>query len=470
MSRLDLLRRLGYYSRSEIPEFILNPLINIKGNSMARQFISFITLFLLFSGNVNAQDAVLGNELESLIATVEEQVIEWRRDIHEHPELGNREFRTAALVADHLRSLGIEVETEVAHTGVVGLLKGGKPGPVVLLRADMDGLPVTERVDIPFASKVTTVFNGQETGVMHACGHDTHVAILMGVASVLAAVRDKIPGTIKFVFQPAEEGPPEGEDGGAELMVREGVLSNPEVDVAFALHISSKLEVNTISYTPGGTYASADDFRIRVRGQQTHGAYPWNGVDPIVTSAHIITALQSIVSREMMLTENAAIVTVGMIRGGLRSNIIPEEVEMLGTIRALDPADRLKLHASVRRIAENTARSFGAAAEVTIPVTTAYPVTYNDPELTAFMVPVLQDVAGAENVQQVKAEMGAEDFSFFAEIVPGFYITLGGRPADVAEEDAADHHTPDFYIDDSGLVLGVRAMTAMALHYMKTNQ
>ncbi|MFN2373030.1 MAG: M20 family metallopeptidase, partial [Cyclonatronaceae bacterium] len=270
-------------------------------------------------------------------------------------------------------------------------------------------------------------------------------------------------------FQPAEEGPPEGEEGGADLMVKEGVLSNPDVDVAFALHISSKLEVNTISYTPGGTYASADDFRIRVHGEQTHGAYPWNGTDPIVASAHIITALQSIVSREMQLTENAAIVTVGMIRGGLRSNIIPEEVEMLGTIRALDPADRLKLHASIRRIAENTARSFGATAEVTIPVTTAYPVTYNDHDLTDFMVPVLQEVAGADNVHHVKAEMGAEDFSFFAEIVPGFYITLGGRPSDVAEEDAADHHTPDFYIDDSGLILGVRAMAAMALHYMNTH-
>ena len=437
---------------------------------MVCRIMCFVALLILLNSNVMAQNPVLSDDLESRISNYEAQVIEWRRDIHQHPELGNREFRTAALVAEHLRSLGIEVETEVAHTGVVGLLKGGKPGPVVLLRADMDGLPVTERVDVPFASRVTTVFNGQETGVMHACGHDTHVAILMGVASVLAEVRDEIPGTIKFVFQPAEEGPPEGEEGGAEMMVKEGVLSNPDVDAAFALHISSKLEVNTISYTPGGTYASADDFRIRVHGEQTHGAYPWNGTDPIVASAHIITALQSIVSREMQLTENAAIVTIGMIRGGLRSNIIPEEVEMLGTIRALDPADRLKLHASVRRIAEYTARSFGATAEVTIPVTTAYPVTYNDHDLTAFMVPVLQEVAGADNVHHVKAEMGAEDFSFFAEIVPGFYITLGGRPSDVAKEDAADHHTPDFYIDDSGLILGVRAMTAMALHYMNSNR
>jgi amidohydrolase len=437
---------------------------------MARVIMCFIAFFILFNSNINAQNPVLSDDLESLIANIEAQVIEWRRDIHQHPELGNREFRTAALVAEHLRALEIEVETEVAHTGVVGLLRGGKPGPVVLLRADMDGLPVTERVDLPFASRVTTVFNGQETGMMHACGHDTHVAILMGVASALAEVRDEIPGTIKFVFQPAEEGPPEGEDGGAELMVREGVLGNPDVDAAFALHIDSKLEVNTISYTPGGTYASADDFRIRVHGEQTHGAYPWDGTDPIVASAHIITALQSIVSREMQLTENAAIVTVGMIRGGLRSNIIPEEVEMLGTIRALDPADRLKLHASVRRIAENTARSFGATAEVTIPVTTAYPVTYNDHDLTAFMVPVLQEVAGADNVHHVKAEMGAEDFSFFSQIVPGFYISLGGRPADVAKEDAAAHHTPDFYIDDSGLILGVRAMTAMALHYLNSNK
>jgi len=416
------------------------------------------------------QAPALGERLDAGIAAVEPQVIAWRRDIHQHPELGNREFRTAGLVADHLRSLGIEVRTEVAHTGVVGVLRGGRPGPVVLLRADMDALPVTERLDLPFASNVTTEYNGQEVGVMHACGHDTHVAILMGVATVLAEMRDEIPGTVKFMFQPAEEGAPEGEDGGAELMVREGVLAEPDVDAAFALHIWSKGEVGNVFYTPGGAFASADAFRIVVRGQQTHGGYPWNGTDPIVISAQIVTALQTIVSREMKLIDGASVVTVGMIRGGVRSNIIPEEVEMVGTIRALDPEHRKEIHERVRALATGIAGSMGGSAEVTIPVGMAYPVTYNDPGLAAEMVPVLQAVAGEDRVHLTPAETGAEDFAFVAEKVPSFYIQVGGRPADVAEEDAPDHHTPEFFVDDSGLGLGVRAMTAMALHYLRTHR
>ncbi len=412
----------------------------------------------------------LSRQLESRIAAVDAQVIAWRRDIHQHPELGNREVRTARLVADHLRSLGIEVQTEVAHTGVVGILRGGRPGPVVLLRADMDGLPVTERVDLPFASKVTAEYNGQQVGVMHACGHDTHVAILMGTATVLAGMRDELPGTVKFMFQPAEEGAPEGEDGGAELMVREGILTNPDVDAAFALHIWSKGEVGHIFYTPGGTFASADAFRIVVHGTQTHGGYPWNGTDPIVISAQIVTALQTIVSREMKLIDAASVVTVGTIRGGVRSNIIPEQVEMVGTIRALVPEHRQKIHERVRALATGIAESMGGSADVTVPVGLGYPVTYNDRDLTAEMVPVLEAVVGADRVVLTPAETGAEDFAFVADEVPGFYIQLGGRPADVAEEDAADHHTPDFFIDDSGLGLGVRAMTAMALHYMRARQ
>lgn len=431
---------------------------------------ALFVLLVAVPGTARAQAPVLDAQTEARIEAVEPQVVAWRRDIHQHPELSNREFRTAALVADHLRALGIDVQTEVAHTGVVGLLRGGRPGPVVALRADMDGLPVTERVDIPFASRVTTTYNGEEVGVMHACGHDTHVAILMGVAEVLAAMRDELPGTVKFIFQPAEEGPPEGEEGGAELMIKEGALTNPDVDAAFALHISSDGEVGHLFYTPRGMWASADDFRIRVQGRQTHGAYPWNGVDPIVTSAQIINALQTIVSRQMQLTHNAAVVTIGKIQGGVRSNIVPEEVEMVGTLRALDPDDRQALHRKVRQIATNVAESMGATAEVTIPLTTAYPVTYNDPELTAQMVPVLEAVAGAEHVHQVPAQTGAEDFAFFSERVPGFYIRLGGRPAAVAPADAPAHHTPDFYVDDSGLGLGVRAMTAMALHYLRTNQ
>jgi amidohydrolase len=417
----------------------------------------------------HAQSAALTAEFQRRIAAIEPKVVAWRRDIHEHPELGNREFRTAKLVADHLRALGIEVQTGVAHTGVVGILRGGRPGPVVLLRADMDGLPVTERVKLPFASKVRATYNGQDVGVMHACGHDTHVAILMGTAEVLAGMKSEIPGTVKFVFQPAEEGAPNGEEGGAALMVKQGVLANPKVDVAFALHIAAKSEVNNIFYTPGGTAASSDDFRILVKGKSTHGAYPWNGVDPIVTAAHIVTALQTIVSRQMELTQNASVVTVGKIQGGVRNNIIPEEVEMIGTIRSLHPDDRARLHERVRRVATNVAEGMGATVEVEIAKNTAYPVTFNNVALTTAMVPALQAVAGADRVHLVRAETGAEDFSFIAEKVPGFYINLGGRPANVPEAQAADHHTPDFFVDDSGLGLGVRAMTAMTLHYMRTN-
>jgi amidohydrolase len=431
-----------------------------------RSLIVLFALLTIPAGHAGAQ--ALDDRVESLVAAVEPKVIEWRRDFHEHPELSNREFRTAAKVAEHLTSLGIDVQTEVAHTGVVGLLHGGRPGPVVLLRADMDGLPVTERVDLPFASRARGIYNGEEVGVMHACGHDTHVAILMGVAEVLSAIREDIPGTVKFIFQPAEEGAPEGEEGGAELMVREGILTNPDVDVAFALHIWSKGEAGHIFYTPGATYASADDFRIVVRGKQTHGASPWDGVDPIVTSAQIVTSLQTIVSRQMKLTDHPSVVTIGKISGGVRFNIIPEEVEMLGTVRTLDMDHRDAIHEKIRRIASNVAESMGATADVQIPLSTFYPVTYNDPDLTAEMVPVLEAAAGPGRLHLRKPVMGAEDFSFIAQQVPGLYINLGGRPPEVAEADAAPHHTPDFYIDESGLITGVRAMTALALHFLET--
>jgi amidohydrolase len=405
--------------------------------------------------------------VEASVVEIEPLVIDWRRDIHAHPELGNREFRTAELVANHLRSLDIEVETEVAHTGVVGVLRGAKPGPTVLLRADMDALPVTERVDLPYASRVTTTYNGEEVGVMHACGHDTHVAILMGTASVLAGMREDLAGTVKFMFQPAEEGAPEGEDGGAELMVREGLLTDPVVDAAFALHVWSKGEAGHVFYTPGGVWASADAYRIVVRGRQTHGGYPWNGTDPIVISAQIITALQTIVSREMELIDAASVVTVGKIEGGVRSNIIPERVTMDGTIRALNPEHRAQIHERVRALATGIAESMGGSAEVTIPVGLGYPVTYNDPDLTARMVPVLESIAPGR-VHRTPPETGAEDFAFVAAEVPSVYIQIGGRPADVPEEEAADHHTPDFFIDDSGLGVGVRALVAMTLEYFGT--
>ncbi|HET9453962.1 MAG TPA: amidohydrolase [Gemmatimonadaceae bacterium] len=432
--------------------------------------ISVVCFLTLLPVAAQAQaSAVLPPDLAARIAAIEPKVVAWRRDIHQHPELGNREVRTAKIVADHLRSLGIEVQEKVAHTGVVGILRGGRPGPVVLLRADMDGLPVTERVNVPFASKVRSTYNGQEVGVMHACGHDTHVAILMGTAEVLAAMRATLPGTVKFMFQPAEEGAPAGEEGGAELMVKEGILENPKVDVGFALHIDAGREVNTIGYTPGGMAASSDDFRILVKGKQTHGAAPWNGVDPVVTSAHIITAFQTIVSRSMDITQNPAIVTVGRITGGVRNNIVPEQVEMIGTIRALHPDDRRKLHDRVRKIATDVASSMGATVEIAIGEGTAYPVTFNNVALTEAMLPALREAAGASKVHLEKPQTGAEDFSFVAEKVPGFYISLGGRPANVPKEQAADHHTPDFYIDDSGLDVGVRALTALTLHYMRTN-
>ena len=432
--------------------------------------IAFVlTIVVTTSASAQAPSTrAVDSRVDSRVKSVEPKVIGWRRDIHQHPELGNREFRTAKLVADHLRSLGIEMQTGVAHTGVVGVLKGGKPGPVVALRADMDGLPVTERVAVPFASKVKTIYEGDTVGVMHACGHDTHVAIMMGVAEVMASMRDQIPGTVKFIFQPAEEGAPRGEEGGAALMVKQGVLANPKVDAAFALHIWSKGEAGHLFYTPRGMYASVDDFRILVTGKQSHGAYPWNSVDPIVTAAQIINALQTVVSRNLEVTQNPGVVTVGKIQGGVRSNIIPEQVELIGTIRALDSADRTMIHERVRRIATRVAESMGATADVLIPMTTSYPVTYNDPELAASMVPVLERVAGAKNVHLVKAETGAEDFAFIADKVPSFYIQLGGRRPDVSEADAPDHHTPDFYVDESGLALGVRALAAMALHYLET--
>jgi amidohydrolase len=398
---------------------------------------------------------------------IESKVIAWRRDIHEHPELGNRETRTADLVAKHLQSLGIEVQTGVAKTGVVGILRGGKPGPVVALRADMDALPVTERNSLPFASKVRSTYNGQEVGVMHACGHDTHVSILMGVAEILAGMKKDLKGTVKFIFQPAEEGAPVGEEGGAELMVKEGVMENPKVDVAFGLHIDSQVEVGDITYRPGGTMASINDMKIVVKGRQAHGASPWSSIDPIVTAAQIINNLQTIISRNLNITENPGIVTIGSIKGGVRSNIIPEEVEMLGTLRALSAADEALIIDRVKTIVTKTAEANGATVDIKIPWSSHYPVTYNDPALTARMLPTLQKTAGQENVLLVPADTGAEDFSFFAQKAPGLFIFLGGAPKGTDLKKAPSHHTPDFFIDESALKLGVKAMVNLTLDYMK---
>src|SRR5690349_3366462 len=385
--------------------------------------------------------ATLTAQIDTAAARVEPGVIATRRDIHQHPELGNREERTAKLVADRLRELHIDVTEKVAHTGVIGILKGGKPGKVVALRADMDALPVTEQVDLPFASKVRTTYNGQDVGVMHACGHDAHVAILLGVAEVLAGMREQIPGTVKFIFQPAEEGAPAGEEGGAGLMVREGALENPKVDAIFGLHVTSRFAVGEIAYRPGGMMAAVDSFNIKVRGKQTHGAYPWLGVDPIVVASQIVLGLQTIPSRQLDSTLAPSIVTVGAIHGGVRNNIIPDEVEMIGTIRSLDAKMREDIHARIRKTAESIATSGGATATVTI--TEGYPITYNDAPLTERALPSLRNAAGAKNVRLVNATLGAEDFSFFQQKVPGLFFWLGTRPADQTAEQRSEEHTSE---------------------------
>lgn len=397
---------------------------------------------------------------------IEQKVIDWRRDFHEHPELGNHEDRTAAIIAKHLQSLGIEVKTGVAHTGVVGILRGGKPGPVVALRADMDALPVTERTPVPFASKVRTQYNGQEVGVMHACGHDSHVAILMGVAEILSSMKNELKGTVKFIFQPAEEGVPHGEEGGAEMMVKENVMENPHVDAVFGLHINSQLEVGKLAYRPGGFYASVNDMKIIVKGRSAHGAYPWSSIDPIVVSAEIINNLQTIVSRNLNITENAGIVTIGAINGGNRGNIIPEQVEMLGTIRALNTDDEKMLIERVKQVVTKTAESAGATVEVMIPYSSHYPITFNDIALTEKMLPSLQRSAGTDKVVLTPPHTGAEDFSFFQQKAPGMYFNLGGMPKGGDPKTAPSHHTPDFYIDESSFVLGVKAIANLAVDYL----
>ena len=401
-------------------------------------------------------------DLKKDIANVEEKVIEWRRDFHKHPELSNREFETAEKIAKHLKNLGLKVETEVAKTGVVALLKGDHPGKVVALRADIDALPVTERNELPFKSEVTTEFLGSQTGVMHACGHDTHTAILMGTAEVLAKHKDKIHGTIKFIFQPAEEGPPPGEEGGAKLMIKEGVLKSPDVDAIFGLHINSETPVGTIRYKPEGTMAAVERFVITVKGKQTHGSQPWSGTDPILISAKIIDGLQTIISRDSKLIDAAAVITVGKITSGVRFNIIPESAEMIGTVRTLEPKMREKILTRMKEMVPKLAEAYGGEATIELQNNTA--VTFNDVALTNQMLPSLQKVAGEDHVELVKATTGGEDFSYFQEEVPGLYFFLGGQPLDSKEP--APHHTPDFFIDESGLLLGVKAMTQLALDYL----
>ncbi len=395
---------------------------------------------------------------------IEQKIIDWRRDFHKNPELGNSETRTAAIVAKHLKALGIEVQTGVAKTGVVGLLKGALPGPTIALRADMDALPVEERNELPFKSTVKAKYNGNEVSVMHACGHDAHTAILMGVAEVLAGMKSKLKGNVKFIFQPAEEGAPVGEEGGAQLMVKEGVMEN--VNVIFGLHVQSSLPAGTIGYHSGGFMAAVSDMKITVKGKGTHGASPWMGIDPIVVAAQIINNLQTIVSRNLEVTQNPGVVTIGAINGGNRSNIISEKVEMLGTMRTFSEADEKLFAEKIKLIVNNTAEANGTTAEVLLPYSSHYPVTYNDPALTQKMIPSLQKAAGEKNAVVISATTGAEDFSFYQQKVPGLFFNLGGMPAG---KNATSHHTPDFFLDESSFKIGVNAFTNLVLDYMEMN-
>lgn len=428
--------------------------------------ITLLAALTLFSSLAFAQKNSTYDRIVQLSNQLEPKLIDWRRDFHAHPELGNREFRTASIIAAHLSSLGIKVDTGIAKTGVVGILKGDRPGPVIALRADMDALPVTERTPVPFASKVKTIYNNQEVGVMHACGHDSHVAILMTVAELLSKMKSELKGTVKFIFQPAEEGPPAGEEGGAELMVKEKVLDNPKVDVIFGLHIDAQLEAGHIAYKPGGFYASVNDMKVTIKGRSSHGAAPWNSVDPILVSAQIINSLQSVVSRNLNITQNPGVVTIASIHAGNRSNIIPEQVEMLGTLRALSDADEKLVIDRVKSIITNTAEALGAEAVIELPYSIRYPVTFNDSTLTAAMLPSLQRAAGRDKVKLRAAKTGAEDFSFFQQKVPGLFFNVGAMPPGKDPKSAADHHTPDFYLDESGFKTGVIAFANLVLDYM----
>jgi amidohydrolase len=416
-------------------------------------------------GQIADKNAALKTKMDKMALEIEPKVIAWRRDFHEHPELSNRETQTAEKVAAHLRSLKFdEVKTGIAKTGVIGILKGGKPGPTVALRADMDGLPVTERGDLPFKSLVKTTYNNQATGVMHACGHDSHVAILMGAAEVMAKMRSELAGTFVFIFQPSEEGAPAGELGGASEMIKEGVLDNPKVETIFGLHVNSQTPINTLTFRSGGTMASSDRLYITIKGKQTHGANPWDGVDPIVTGAQIIMGLQTVVSRMTPLNESAAVVTIGMFQAGNRENIIPEEAKLMGTIRCLDPKIQLRIHENIKKVVKGIAESAGATADVKIEL--GNPVTYNNPELTKKMLPSLEDAAGGENnVRVTVPATGAEDFAKYQEKIPGFFFFLGGMSKGKSAFEVAPHHTPDFFIDEAGFTLGVKAFCHLVVDY-----
>ena len=443
--------------------------------SLPRRFASSLGVCLAFASASDAHaaqkgpaapvssQAALHAAIDKAAETILPRVVTCRRDFHEHPELGNSEVRTSKIVADELRSLGFEVKTGVAKTGVVGLLRGGKPGPVVALRSDMDGLPVAEEVDLPFKSKATATWAGQQTGVMHACGHDNHLAILLGTAHVLAGLKAQLAGSVKFIFQPAEEGPPPGEEGGAELMVKEGVLQDPKVDAIFGLHVFP-YETGTLAWRSRGIMAAGDRIEITVTGRQTHGAQPWAGVDPIVVGSQIVLGLQTLVSRQVDLTLAPAIVTIGAFNGGNRHNIIPNEVKMIGTLRTYDKAMRDVLIERIERTASRIAQSAGATAEVSFGQ--GLPVTWNDPALTSRMDATLRRVGGSKVVPDVSPSTTSEDFSFFQQQVPGVFFFLGVTPKGTAPADIYANHSPRFFADEGALITGVRAMSNLAVDYL----
>lgn len=409
------------------------------------------------------------SKLDELTRAVEPRVLEWRRDIHQHPELSNREVRTAKLVADHLKKLGLEVRTGIARNGVTGFLQGGLPGPTIALRADMDALPVTEKVDLPFKSVATSTYRGQTVGVMHACGHDVHTAVLMGVAQTLTAMRAQLPGNVLFIFQPAEEGAPEGEEGGASVMLAEGVFEKHPPKVVFALHVQAEMRVGEISVRAGPFMAASDFWHIDVVGKQTHGARPWSGIDPIVTSAQIINALQTVVSRQVDITANPAVLTVGAINAGVRHNIVPDRAELLGTLRTFDPKQREAIITSMQRMVENTATANGATATFTVEPG-SNPVLFNDPDLTEKMVPTLLRVVGEGKMSLSPLITGAEDFAFFAQKVPAMYFRVGVTPADRDPLTAPSNHSDYFYVDEKAIPIALRAMTQVAVDYLSPPQ
>lgn len=404
-------------------------------------------------------------EVDAQAQRLQPKVLAWRRDFHQHPELGNRETRTAKIVADHLRALGFEVKIGIATTGVVAVLKGGKPGPRIALRADMDALPVTERNALPFASKATAVFRGETTGVMHACGHDAHTSILMGVAEALAAMKADLPGEILFVFQPAEEGPPDGEKGGASEMLAEGIFRDFKLQAVFGLHVFSTLPAGTVGYRSGPAMAASDRFNIVIKGRQTHGSRPWGGIDPIVAAAEVVTSAQTIVSRRQNLSHLPVVVSFGAIKGGIRYNIIPDQVELIGTIRTFDEGMRQTVFADLKNVAEHVAAAHGATAVAQVPDTVGNPVTVNDPALTTRMVPSLERAVGKDRVRALDLNMGAEDFAYYAKEVPGFFFFVGATPAGQDPATAPSNHSPEFFLDESALDVGLRSMLQVVLDY-----